>query len=147
MRFASGGSRRELIGAVFRLFLQLIYNLRGKRGFGVLLITDMNDEELKKALSGWHPEMPEEPGFHRSVFRRVNRLEETPSVAENIRGIIDWLTRPVIGLPAATMILAITTWLAIYNGTTSRDETWTNLSANYGELINPMSHMIPKSSR
>ena len=100
----------------------------------------MNHDDLHEKLSAWQPALPDDPGFQRAVWHRIDAESAPTTFPALVNGVAEFLTRPLVGIPVATATIALAIALAIHNGTESRDETWSNLAASYGMVINPISH-------
>ena len=100
----------------------------------------MNDDDLHEKLSAWEPVLPEEPGFQKAVWHRIDSESAPVTFSGLVNSAADFVTRPVVGIPVAAAIITFAIVLAVHNGTESRDETWSDLAASYGMAINPISH-------
>ena len=85
----------------------------------------MNNNELERRLADWKPELPNRPGFHGEVWRRIED-KKSSNLLSTLDGMINFITRPIIGLPAAAIVTVFAVLLAIHNGIKERDDTWTN---------------------
>ena len=103
----------------------------------------MNDEELERHLKQWQPEMPEEPGFRRNVWAKIERdasnSADFPSIATRF---FDWINRPNVGIPMAAAVLAIVGVFALMNGRASHDEVMLQMATSYHNTINPLNHHV-----
>lgn len=98
----------------------------------------MNDDELKKRLKSWKPELPEAPGFRREVWAAIENREGAISFSALFQASLDFLTRPWIGIPAAALVIGLSAALAVARATSVRDEMLSGLSASYYQAISPL---------
>lgn len=101
----------------------------------------MNDEELERHLREWQPEMPEEPGFRRAVWAKIEKDSPT-GLSAIVRGFFDWVNRPQVGIPVAIAVLAIAGVLALLNGRASHEEVMFQMATSYHNTINPLNHHL-----
>jgi hypothetical protein len=101
----------------------------------------MNDNEIKQLFRQNQSALPDDAGFQREVWQKIAQSKpDVVSLALAWRKMLDFLTRPLVGLPLGLACIAASALLAFYHGVESREQTWVDLSMNYHHWINPLSH-------
>ncbi len=101
----------------------------------------MNDHELKQLFQQNQPALPDDPGFQRDVWHKIAEgNNQGISFSDFLNVALDFLTRPMVGVPLAILCIAGSATLSFYNGIESREQTWVELSLSYNQLINPLTH-------
>jgi len=101
----------------------------------------MNDYELKQLFTQNQPALPDDPAFQREVWHRIAQGgNEGISFSSLFKTLTDFLTRPTVGVPLAVSCVALAAILGFLNGNATQEQVWLELSFNYNELINPLSH-------
>lgn len=97
----------------------------------------MNDNELKSLFEASHPDLPDESGFQREVWKRIEQRSEFMSIPSLLSSLGELLFKPGIGLPIAAAAIVCSGLLAYHNGVQSREATWSELANNYNRIISP----------